>query len=73
MEANLKVSRVLEAVDMLTNFNTVLRFLAKNVLRLKPGYFRLLSNFELEVTHEGQRHKETGSTLHEIVLFKSAE
>ena len=53
--------------------NPVLGFLAKNVLRLKPGYFRLLSNFELEVTHEGETQKETGSTLHEIVLFKSAE
>ena len=51
----------------------VLGFLAKNVLRMKPGYFRLHSNFELEVTHEGETHKESGSTLHEIVLFKSAE
>ncbi|MFX1561136.1 MAG: lipocalin-like domain-containing protein [Promethearchaeota archaeon] len=73
MEANLRVSKVLEAVDMLDNFNPVLRFLAKNVLRLKPGYFRLLSNFELEVNLKGQTHKETGSTLHEVVLFKSAE
>jgi len=73
MEVALKVDKVLEAEDMLENFNPVLRFLAKNVLRLKPGYFRLLSNFELDVNHEGQNYKETGSTLHEIVLFKSAE
>ena len=73
MEVVLKVDKVLEAEDMLDNFNPVLRFLAKNVLRLKPGYFRLLSNFELDVSHEGQNYKETGSTLHEIVLFKSAE
>ena len=73
MEVILKVERILEAVDMLDNFNVVLRFLAKNVLRMKPGYFRLLSNFELNVTHEGQNNKETGSTLHEVVLFKSAE
>ena len=73
MEANLRVSKILEAEDMLDNFHPVLRFLAKNVLRMKPGYFRLMSNFELEVAHEGQTSKETGSTLHEIVLFKSAE
>jgi hypothetical protein len=73
MEAVLEVDKVLEAVDMLDNFNPILGFLAKNVLRLKPGYFRLLSNFELEVTHEGKTYNESGSTLHEIVLFKSAE
>ena len=73
MEVVLTVDRVLEAEDMLDNFHPVLGFLAKNVLRMKPGYFRLLSNFELEVTHEGETQKETGSTLHEIVLFKSAE
>ena len=73
MEAILTVEKVLEAEDMLDNFNPVLRFLAKNVLRLKPGYFRLHSNFELEVNHEGRTYKENGSTLHEIVLFKSAE
>ncbi len=73
MEAVLEVEKVLEAEDMLDNFNPVLAFLAKNVLRMKPGYFRLLSNFELEVTHDGQTTKENGETLHEIVLFKSAE
>ncbi|MHA2221523.1 MAG: lipocalin-like domain-containing protein, partial [Candidatus Thorarchaeota archaeon] len=73
MKAVLTVDRVLEAEDMLDTFNPVLRFLAKNVLRMKPGYFRLLSNFELEVNDDGVVHKEKGSTLHEIVLFKSAE
>ncbi len=73
MEANLRVSKILEAEDMLDNFHPVLRFLAKNVLRMKPGYFRLLSNFELTVNHEGKTYKEDGQTLHEIVLFKSAE
>ena len=73
MEAVLTVDKVLEAEDMLTNFNPVLAFLAKNVLRMKPGYFRLLSNFELTVNHEGKIYKEDGQTLHEIVLFKSAE
>ncbi len=73
LEAVLTVDRVLEAVDMLNNFNPVLRFLAKNILRIKPGYYRLLSNFELEVNHEGHTYSENGTTLHEVVLFKSAE
>ncbi len=68
----MKVDRVLEAENMLDYFHPVLGFLAKNVLRMKPGYFRLLSNFDLEVTLEGDTSKESGSTLHEIVLFKSA-
>jgi hypothetical protein len=73
MRVELRVDKVLEAEDMLDNFGVVLRFLAKNVLRLKPGYFRLLSNFDLEVNHGDTFQKESGKTLHEIVLFKSAE
>jgi hypothetical protein len=73
MDATLNVEKILEAEDMLDNFGAVLRFLAKNVLRMKPGYFRLHSNFELNVMYEGQNYTESGSTLHEIVLFKSAE
>ena len=41
---------------MLENFNPVLRFIAKNILRMKPGYFRLVSDFELEVTRDGKYH-----------------
>jgi hypothetical protein len=73
LKATLKMKRILEAQDMLENFSPVLRFIAKNILQLKPGYFRLLSDSELEVTRDGITVNETGSTLHEIVLFKSAE
>ena len=73
LEANLVVKEVLEAEDMLNNFSPVLRFIAKNVLRLKPGYFRLASDFDIKVTRGGKTVKETGTTLHEIVMFKSAE
>ena len=73
LEANLSVKDVLEAEDMLNNFSPVLRFIAKNVLRLKPGYFRLASNFDIKVTRGGKTGKETGTALHEIVMFKSAE
>jgi hypothetical protein len=73
LDATLKVKEVLEAQDMLENYSPVLRFIAKNVLRLKPGYFRLVSDSELEVTHGGKTTKEAGTTLHEIVMFKPSE
>ena len=73
LDATLNVKKVLEAQDMLENYNPVLRFIAKNILRLKPGYFRLVSDFELEVTRGGKTTKEEGTTLHEIVLFKPLE
>jgi hypothetical protein len=73
LETVLSVNKVMEAEDMLENFNPVLRFIAKNIVRLKPGYFRLLSDFSMRVTRKGKTHREKGTTLHEIVLFKSAE
>lgn len=73
LEATLKVVRVLEAQDMLENYHPILRFIAKNVLRLRPGYFRLVSDAELEVTHAGKTTHEAGTTLHEIVLFTPSE
>jgi hypothetical protein len=71
--ATLNVKKVLEAQDMLENYHPVLRFIAKNILRIKPGYFRLVSDFELEVTRGEEISKEAGTTLHEIVLFKPSE
>jgi len=70
LKATLKMKRILEAQDMLENFSPVLRFLAMNILRIQPGYFRLESNFELAVTRDGKSVNESGTTLHEIVLFK---
>jgi len=73
MKATLKMKRILEAQDMLENFSPVLRLLAKNILRIQPGYFRLLSEFELDVMRNGKLVKESGETLHEIVLFKPVQ
>ena len=73
LKAMLKMKKILETQDMLENFSPVLRFLAKNILRIQPGYFRLLSEFELEVMRDGKPVKETGETLHEIVLFKPVQ
>ncbi len=69
----LRVDKVLEAQDMLDNFSPVLRFIARNILRIKPGYFRLVSNFDLDVMQERETITETGTALHEIVLFKPSE
>ena len=73
MNLVLSMNKILEAQDMLQNFNPLLRFLAKILLRIKPGYFRLLSNFELEVTQDENTIKEPGSTLHEIVILKPVQ
>jgi hypothetical protein len=70
LEATLTVRKVLEAQNMLENYHPVLRFIASNILRIKPGYFRLVSDFDLEVTQNGETAKEAGTALHEVVLFK---
>jgi hypothetical protein len=73
LEAGLSVTRVLEAQDMLENFNPFLRFAARNILRIKPGYFRLISEVEIETVKDGREARERGTCLHEIVLFKPAD
>ena len=73
LEVTLNVRNVLESQNMLENFSLPLRLAAKYLLRLRPGYFRLESNFEISVTRQGRTDKETGTALHEIVLFRSAE
>jgi hypothetical protein len=73
LNATLKMRRILEAQNMLENLGTVLRFLAKHGLRISPGYFRLVSDFELAVTRHGESIRESGTTLHEIVLFKPVQ
>ncbi len=73
LEVRLSVKDVLESQDMLDNFSLPLRLAAKYLLRLRPGYFRLQSDFEIGVTSRGTTKKERGTALHEIVLFRSAE
>jgi len=73
LELNLRVRDVLESQDMLDNFSPPIRFIARYMLRLRPGYFRLSSDFEMSVTRRGTVIKEAGTALHEIVLFRSAE
>ena len=73
LTASLTVSRVLEAQDMLENYPPLLRFLLGKILRLKPGYFRLVSEAGLELTRRGGTILEAGTALHDLVLFKPLE
>ncbi len=70
LEFKLDVAKVLEAENMLDNFPRLLALAAKYILRMKPGYFRLNSDFTLKVTKDGVTSEEKGNTLHEIVTFK---
>ncbi len=70
LDVKLDVVKVFEAENMLDNFPRLLAFIAKNFMGLKPGYFRLSSNFTLKVTRDGVTSEEKGTTLHEIVTFK---
>ena len=72
LELGLDVRRVLEGQDMLENFSLPLRLIAKHLMRLRPGYFRLESDFEIDVTRNGIANRERGTALHEIVMFRSA-
>jgi len=64
LEFKLDVTKVLEAENMLDNFPTLLALAAKYILRMKPGYFRLNSDFTLKVTQDGVTSEEKGNTLH---------
>lgn len=70
IDVAMKVRKVLEAESLLDNFGPLTRFLARHVLRLRPGYFRLLSDFEVELRANGDASRESGDTLHEIVAFQ---
>ena len=73
LTASLTVSRVLEAQDMLENYPPLLRFILGKIMRLKPGYFRLVSDASLEVTRQGGTVLQAGTALHDLVLFKPLE
>jgi predicted secreted hydrolase len=70
LEVALDVRKVLEGQDMLENFSLPLRLIARHLLGLRPGYFRLISDFEIDVTRNGITNVEKGTALHEIVLFR---
>ena len=66
----LTVESIIDSDYMLNEFNSILGFLAKNILKLNPGYFRLNSKFEIDFNDNGTSFKEKGNTLHEMVILK---
>lgn len=70
LHLTLDVEEILDADNLLFEFNPLLRFLIKYLLRLKPGYFRLKSKFILEVAKGNKKIKDIGETLHEMVVLK---
>ena len=67
---SLNVQKIIDADNLLFELSPILRFLAKNVLRIKPGYFRLKSEYLIDYFHQGKIYKEKGDTLHEMVIVK---
>ena len=67
---SLNVQSIVDADNLLFELSPILRFLAKNILRIKPGYFRLKSEYLIDFLHNGDTYKEKGDTLHEMVIVK---
>ncbi|MFX1388971.1 MAG: lipocalin-like domain-containing protein [Promethearchaeota archaeon] len=69
-EITLEVQNIIDADNLLYELGPVTRFLAKNLLKLRPGYFRLNSKFQIEINIDGKSEIEKGNTLHEMVITK---
>ena len=63
MKSGIKAEIVIKQLAMIA-------FLAKYILRMRPGYFRLRSDFTMKVTRDQVEDVENGSTSHEVVTFK---
>ncbi|MFX1281063.1 MAG: hypothetical protein ACFFA3_17060 [Promethearchaeota archaeon] len=66
----IEVQEIIDADNLLFELGIISRFLVKNLLRKKPGYFRLNSKFQLNLQFEGKSNIEKGTTLHEMVIAK---
>ncbi len=66
----LNVQKIIDADNLLFELNPIIRFLARYLLRIKPGYFRLNSKFLIDFEYEDNIYKEEGDTLHEMVIVK---
>jgi hypothetical protein len=69
-EITLNVQDIIDSDNLLYELGPITRFLAKNLLKLKPGYFRLNSKFQLNLQIDGKTYVEKGTTLHEMVIAK---
>jgi hypothetical protein len=64
------VQNIIDSGNLLFELSPLLRFIAKNLLKLKPSYFRFNSKFEVNINYEGKTYREQGTTLHEMVIVK---
>ncbi|MFX0004316.1 MAG: lipocalin-like domain-containing protein [Candidatus Hodarchaeota archaeon] len=69
-EIILEVQDIIDADNLLFELGPITRFLVKNLLKLKPGYFRLNSKFQINILSDGKIYTEKGTTLHEMVIAK---
>ncbi len=67
---SLEVKNIIDADNLLFEMGPILRFIVRRILKLKPGYFRLNSEFNIDFHYEGKTYKEKGNTLHEMVIAK---
>ncbi|MFX0057642.1 MAG: lipocalin-like domain-containing protein [Candidatus Hodarchaeota archaeon] len=69
-ELVLEVEEIIDADQLLSDFNPLIRFLAKNILKVNPGYFRFNSKFQIKMTQNSTLYQDKGNTLHEMVIVK---
>lgn len=69
-EITLEVQNIIDSDNLLYELGPLMRFLAKNIMKVRPGYFRLNSKFILNISDNGKIVTEEGTTLHEMVIAK---
>jgi hypothetical protein len=71
LKTELKVDNIIDSENLLDNLKPIMRFIGKNILKLKPGYFRFHSDFTIEHKMDNKEiKKESGKTLHEMVILR---
>lgn len=68
LKLTLNVKKIIDADDFLKDFNPALKW-AINSFIGRPGYFRFLSDYRLEITLNGKIEERTGTILHEMVAL----
>lgn len=71
LETSLEVQEIIDSGNVLELYgmSSVIRFIAKYILRISPGFFRFNSKFKLNVSFKGKSYQEQGNTLHELVIL----
>ncbi len=66
----LDVQDIIDSDNLLFELHPIMRFLAKNVLKINPSYFRFFSNFKMGLNLDGKKFEEKGTTFHEMVILR---